>query len=52
MEINYMIVIPVVLLVLLLIVWLIWRNNKDEKKFKKELIEADTKPKKHDSDNI
>lgn len=52
MEINYAIVIPVILVVILFVAWIIWRNRKDEKKFEKEMNESEILPEKHDKDHI
>ncbi|MGY4539438.1 hypothetical protein ACVW0P_003872 [Mucilaginibacter sp. UYNi724] len=52
MEINYLIVVPVVLVAILLIFWLIKRNVKDEKKFEQESNQSDLKPEKHDEDQV
>ncbi|MES2455793.1 MAG: hypothetical protein V4594_09645 [Bacteroidota bacterium] len=52
MEINYAIVIPVILLILVLVAWLIWRNSKDEKKFEKDVNQSEIKPEQHDKDKI
>jgi len=52
MEINYAIVIPVILLILVLVAWLIWRNSKDEKKFEKDVNQSEIEPEKHDKDKI
>jgi len=53
MQINYTIVVPVLIAVIVLIIYLIIRNSKDEKKFEEDINkEADTKPEKHDSNHI
>lgn len=52
MEINYVIVVPVILLAILFVVWIIRRNRKDEKKFEKEMNESEILPEKHDKDHI
>ncbi|MBB5638400.1 FtsZ-interacting cell division protein ZipA [Pedobacter cryoconitis] len=52
MEINYIIIIPVIFVVILLLGWLVWRNIKDEKKFEKDMNESEIKPEKHDEDHI
>lgn len=52
MELNYAIIIPVVLIVVIFIVWLIRRNMKDEKKFEDEINRSEIKPEKHDKDHI
>lgn len=52
MEINYTITIPVFIIIGALIVFLIRRNNKDQKKIEKEIIDAETKPEKHSSGRV
>jgi preprotein translocase subunit YajC len=52
MEINYWIVIPLIIIILLFLAWLIRRNVKDEKKFEKEANQSDVKPAKHDDNKI
>lgn len=52
MEINYTIVIPVLILIVVLIIFLIARNNRDKKKYEKEVIDSETKPQSHDSEKI
>ncbi|WP_442590466.1 hypothetical protein ACSBL2_04475 [Pedobacter sp. AW31-3R] len=50
MDINYEIAGLVLLAVILLIIYLIRRNQKDKKKFEKEMIDTEIKPEKHDSE--
>jgi preprotein translocase subunit YajC len=52
MEINYAIVIPVVLVAVLFVAWLVRRNMKDEKKIENEMNQAEIKPEKHDEDQV
>ncbi len=47
MDLNYWILIPVVLAVILLLAWLVRRNIKDGKKYEKQVIESEQKPDKH-----
>lgn len=49
MEINYAIVVLVLIAVVALIIFLIRRNNIDRKKMEKEMIDSEIKPEKHDS---
>ncbi len=49
MEINYTIVVAVLIVVAALIIFLIRRNIKDRKKMEKEIIDSEIKPEKHDS---
>ncbi|WP_209435629.1 hypothetical protein [Pedobacter kyungheensis] len=52
MNINYPILICVIVLVVLLVGYLIWKNRKDEKKFEKDTIDAELPPEKDDKENI
>jgi len=52
MEINYLIVIPFIIVVVLFIAWLIRRNLKDEKKFEKDSNNPEVIHKPHDKDRI
>jgi preprotein translocase subunit YajC len=52
MEINYWIVIPLIIIILLFLAWLIRRNVKDEKKFEKEANQSDVKPEKHNDNKV
>jgi len=52
MEINYPIVVLVLIAVGGLIIYLIRKNRKDKKKFEKETIQSELKPEKHDSDHV
>ena len=52
MAINYPIVGAVVLAVILLIIFLIRRNQKDEKKFERDMIDSEIKPDKHKDQSI
>jgi len=52
MEMNYLIVAVVLLLVVILIVWIIRRNQKDKKKFEKEIINSELKPESHKEDKV
>jgi len=52
MEINYLVVVPVLILVIALILFLIRRNRKDQKKLERELNQSELKPEKHDKDHI
>ena len=52
MEINYLVVVPVLILVIALILFLIRRNRKDQKKLEQELNESELKPEKHDKDHL
>lgn len=47
-AINYWWVVPVLILLLILVGWMIRRNVKDEKKFEKDLMQSEIKPRKHD----
>lgn len=47
-AINYWWLLPVLVLLLILVGWMIRRNAKDERKFEKGFIDAETKPRKHD----
>ncbi|PJJ83729.1 hypothetical protein [Mucilaginibacter auburnensis] len=46
-AINYWWLLPVLILLLILVGWMIRRNATDEKKFEKELIDSEMKPRKH-----
>lgn len=50
MDVNYTIVGVVLLAVILLIIFLIVRNQKDKKKFEKEMIDSEISPEKHGSE--
>ena len=50
-AINYWWIVPILILLLLLVGWMIRRNVKDEKKYEKDLIQSETKPRKHDEHN-
>ena len=52
MEMNYLIVAGVFLLVIILIIWMIRRNQKDKKKFEKEIINSELKPESHKEDKV
>ncbi|SDE46493.1 hypothetical protein SAMN04488024_1234 [Pedobacter soli] len=52
MNINYPILIGVIVLVVLLVGYLIWKNQKDEKKFEKDTIDAELPPEKDDKENV
>jgi len=52
MEMNYLIVAGVFLLVIILITWMIRRNQKDKKKFEKEIINSELKPESHKEDKV
>ncbi|ETZ24874.1 hypothetical protein [Pedobacter sp. V48] len=52
MEINYLVVVPVLILVIALILFLICRNRKDQKKVEQELNESELKPEKHNKDHL
>lgn len=52
MEINYPIVVLVLVAVAGLIIYLIQKNRKDKKKFEKETIQSELNPEKHDTDHI
>ena len=52
MAINYPIAGAVVLAVILLIIFLIRRNQKDEKKFERDMIDSEVKPDKHKDKSI
>ena len=43
-AINYWWLLPVLIALLILVGWMIRRNATDEKKFKKDLLDAETKP--------
>jgi hypothetical protein len=47
-AINYWWVVPVLILLLILVGWMIRRNVKDEKKFEKDFMQSEIKPRKHD----
>ncbi len=46
-AINYWWLLPVLILLVMLVGWMIRRNVKDEKKFEKDFIEAEMKPRPH-----
>ncbi|MBK0379907.1 hypothetical protein [Mucilaginibacter segetis] len=52
MEINYWVLGIVLFALTILVIWLVVRNQRDEKKFEKEVIESEIKPVDHDNDNI
>jgi preprotein translocase subunit YajC len=52
MEMNYLIVAAVLLAVVILIAWIIRRNQKDKKKFEKEIINSELKPEAHKEDKV
>jgi len=53
MEINYYILVPILLVIVAGIIYLIRRNRKDEKKFEKEVNTAETTiTDKHDKDRV
>ncbi len=52
MEINYSIVIPVIVIVLIGIVLMIRRNGKDKKNFEEEVAATEIKPETHADDKI
>ena len=49
-DINYWLIIPLILAVIILIAWLIKRDHKDAKAFEKEIIQSELPPEKHDDD--
>jgi len=52
MEINYTILVPVIVAVIILIFYLIKRNNKDRQRYEKESNDPAATPDKHNSDKI
>ena len=52
MEVNYYILIPVLIVVIIGIIYLIRRNQRDEKKFEKEVNNTETITDKHDRDRV
>ena len=52
MEINYVILVPVVLAVIALIFYLVRRNNKDRAKYEKESNDPAAVPDKHPVDKV
>ena len=52
MEVNYFIVVLVLLAAILFILWFIKRNRKDKKEFEKEINQKELTPEKHDEDRI
>lgn len=53
MEINYYILVPILLVIIAGIIYLIRRNKKDKKEYEKEINTAETTiTEKHDSDHI
>ncbi|WP_170827241.1 FeoB-associated Cys-rich membrane protein [Arcticibacter eurypsychrophilus] len=52
MEIGYFFAGLVLIAVVALIVYLIRRNQKDEKKFEKDLNRSELRPDKHDDEQI
>ena len=51
-EINYPIVIAIVVAAVLFVFWLMRRNQKDEKKFERDMIDSESKPGKHKDQSI
>ena len=49
-EINYPVVIAIVIAAVLFVFWLIRRNQKDEKKFESDTIKSELKPEKEKDD--
>ena len=47
-AINYLWVVPVLIMLLILVGWMIRRNVKDERKFEKDFTRSEIKPRKHD----
>lgn len=47
-AINYWWVVPVLILLLILVGWMIRRNVKDEKKYEKDFMQSEIKPRTHD----
>ena len=41
MQINYAVIVPVVIILTALVAWLMYRNVKDEKKFEQDIDEKD-----------
>jgi len=41
MQINYAIIVPVIIVLAALLAWLMYRNVKDEKKFEHDIDEKD-----------
>ncbi|PWK75902.1 hypothetical protein LX99_03635 [Mucilaginibacter oryzae] len=46
-QINYPLIIIVVIAAVILLVWMIRRNLKDEKDYEKETMQSEIKPEKH-----
>lgn len=49
-DFNYLIVIPVLLVLIVLLYLFLRKNNKDRKKFRRDLNASEVKPGKHDDD--
>lgn len=51
-QVNYPIVIIVIIAVVILLVWIIRRNQKDEKKLEKNIIQSELKPEENEDKEI
>jgi len=52
MEIDYFIIVPILLAAIALLVYVIIRNQKDEKKFEEDMNKDTGEPESHPSDKI
>jgi len=52
MEIDYFIIVPILLAAIVLLVYVIIRNQKDEKKFEEDMNKDTGEPESHPSDKI
>ncbi len=46
-AINYWWLLPVLIVLLILVGWMIRRNTVDERRFEKDIIDSEMKPRKH-----
>ena len=51
-NINYWLIIPLILAVIILIAWLIKHDHQDAKAFEKKIIQSELSPEKHNDDMI
>lgn len=52
MGINYLIIIPILILVVLLVVFFAIKNRKDRARFEQQVNEMETRPENHEDDKI
>lgn len=50
MDVNITVLAVVLLVIIVLLIFLIRRNQKDKKDFEQEVIDAESKPDKHDEE--